>query len=808
MQHNLFYFDSQAVKLIETPIERSSHLTGFAASVQEMDVSVDYTSASSSDLYTFSPKMLIMAQHILRAPKFKHLVYSDKLVFDGVDYMGYVLEEQGYEEFTIAKLLRKTEKPLDLRKRYFIKYTGEQSIEDRNALLAIYNLRSARDVATLQSTAERPIRNYVEVFLKDRAKALGKNLNERYNIFGDIIHVFMTTSAGSTGLDLKNTRYVHIMEPYWQFVRMEQTIGRARRICSHVDLPKKEWRVQVYFYLTIFNKAEKQFDKSIDWKMLYNVAARKKDLSDNFLRIMQSSAIDCKLHAHDNKLCFDYGSKENMNPAIESYVPDGNQPYVTEPAFVQGALLRQRNAQGQEIRVYDLSRYVSAASYADWQNGKTRPMTQEDVRYVASQLPKLRQTEAGTVRQFPAPERQRVDEEEKDVEEAEVYAIDEEETKDKEESKVTLLSASSSSGSSSDPIVIDESVDKSAPASPAALDIPVPSYPGPPTVRAETPFAPELFLLQRVPASVRAIVKNMIDNVDVIAPSFHAELTLPYASFLLPTSILNQKYWSSPDRAGLRVHVIAPNLATLTPNTCTENEILNGTLAYMKILHARKDVLILDSAFYSTLRPSSAQGTLNLEANSVARAARYIDVSQYRLILVPVHGAAHWSLGAIWPQMNEVTYYDSLGSAAKHSTVCDDLRLWYQDRMRKQNQSGNFVLTTRPVPRALIRQDNLDCGLYMLFFAEMLMLQQEARLETPQPGDSAWVSQHMPLVRELIAYLFMQYRVDQEMVWNKPASPSASAPRSRKRVASPGEQTATSMKKSKKQGGTRKISRH
>ena len=57
---------------------------------------------------------------------------------------------------------------------------------------------------------------------------------------GEIIKVLMITSSGSEGINLRNTRYVHIMEPYWHPVRMEQVIGRARRICRHKDLPEAE----------------------------------------------------------------------------------------------------------------------------------------------------------------------------------------------------------------------------------------------------------------------------------------------------------------------------------------------------------------------------------------------------------------------------------------------------------------------------------------------------------------------------------------------------------------------------------------
>ena len=69
------------------------------------------------------------------------------------------------------------------------------------------------------------------------------------NYLGEIIKVLMITSAGSEGINLRNTRYVHIMEPYWHPVRVEQVIGRARRICSHQALPKDMQNVQVFVYV-------------------------------------------------------------------------------------------------------------------------------------------------------------------------------------------------------------------------------------------------------------------------------------------------------------------------------------------------------------------------------------------------------------------------------------------------------------------------------------------------------------------------------------------------------------------------------
>ena len=59
----------------------------------------------------------------------------------------------------------------------------------------------------------------------------------------------MITASGAEGISLMSTKYVHIVEPYWHPVRTQQVIGRARRICSHEDLPEELRTVNVFFYL-------------------------------------------------------------------------------------------------------------------------------------------------------------------------------------------------------------------------------------------------------------------------------------------------------------------------------------------------------------------------------------------------------------------------------------------------------------------------------------------------------------------------------------------------------------------------------
>jgi hypothetical protein len=127
----------------------------------------------------------------------------------------------------------------------------------------------------------------------------------------------MITQSGAEGISLKNVRQVHIMEPFWNYVRLEQVQGRAIRICSHKDLPLAERTVDVFTYLMRFSevaKRDRKVDESIFVRdkgmttdeIIYTLMLTKRKLNEQMFEIMKDSAIDCMLNAleHGSKSCF------------------------------------------------------------------------------------------------------------------------------------------------------------------------------------------------------------------------------------------------------------------------------------------------------------------------------------------------------------------------------------------------------------------------------------------------------------------------------------------------------------------------
>jgi hypothetical protein len=145
----------------------------------------------------------------------------------------------------------------------------------------------------------------------------------------------MITQSGAEGISLENVRQVHLMEPYWNYVRLEQVKGRAIRICSHKSLPFAERTVQVYTYISKFGEKQKK-DRQVDETLIrkddglstdqsiFGVSNDKKQLSESLFDAMKRAAVDCELN-----------TTENGEPALACYTfnvtPETNMIPIYHP---------------------------------------------------------------------------------------------------------------------------------------------------------------------------------------------------------------------------------------------------------------------------------------------------------------------------------------------------------------------------------------------------------------------------------------------------------------------------------------------
>lgn len=359
---------------------------------------------SREGLAQYSPKFLNILKNIENAEhEGLHLVYSQFRTLEGIAIFKLVLEANGFAEFKIAKSSTGSWQMVDQEgtegKPRFVLYTGTESVEEKEIIRNIYNSNwSVAPASIVSKLREQGLEN---------------------NFMGETIKVFMITASGAEGINLKNTRYVHIMEPYWHMVRLNQVIGRARRLCSHQDLPEELRTVQVFLYIsvipldldpdriakdpdlkkkkndhldlvlrdvsrlkpssgskeTLYDRYVASLDKSHSAvttdQMLFENALRKDRITSFILNAAKSTAMDCALYAKENKkenlVCYNFGSVSSnafsYYPSIDQQIEEKDVAEVTEKTIKLTKVKigdKEYAVDRGTMKLYDLDEYKEA----------------------------------------------------------------------------------------------------------------------------------------------------------------------------------------------------------------------------------------------------------------------------------------------------------------------------------------------------------------------------------------------------------------------------------------------------------------
>jgi hypothetical protein len=287
------------------------------------------------NLLTYSPKFHKIMENIANEENIGlHLIYSSFKTMEGIGILKLVLEANGFVQFKLTqkksgnKGYEINEAELKQNKSFAL-YTGDESVEEKEMIRLIFN--SQWDKIN-DNNLKRQLKNVFD-----------------NNFFGDVIKCLMITSSGAEGITLKNTRFVHVVEPYWHPVRQQQVIGRAVRICSHDDLDESLKNVKVFKYIMTFTDEQlygdaassdpkkkipivskellqKDFSKYSGNKTivttdeaLNEISNIKETINKNILDAVKFSAIDCKIHNKPNseefKQCFTFNA-----PSIDRYL--------------------------------------------------------------------------------------------------------------------------------------------------------------------------------------------------------------------------------------------------------------------------------------------------------------------------------------------------------------------------------------------------------------------------------------------------------------------------------------------------------
>ena len=226
-----------------------------------------------------SPKMIAIIFNILKSPG-STLVYSNYVEMEGLQIFKVYLSFFGYtslegdSEFSEANLSKKTKK------------SGFRYVEFHGGI--------DKDVREIHK----------------------KLFNTKENKRGDVIKIIMISPAGAEGINLRNVRQVHIMEPYWNEVRIEQVIGRAIRQCHHSELPMDERTVDVFRYKMVRKSGKETSDEKME-----NISRKKNNLLISFIEAIKEAAVDCELFKAHNMMgskytCFKFNEDSMFDKEI------------------------------------------------------------------------------------------------------------------------------------------------------------------------------------------------------------------------------------------------------------------------------------------------------------------------------------------------------------------------------------------------------------------------------------------------------------------------------------------------------------
>ena len=231
-------------------------------------------------LYECSPKMITIIFNIF-CSKGPILVYSNYVAMEGLQIFKIYLQFFGFNY-------------------YNNKLTDEERIEER--------IEKSTDYF-----------RYIEYHggISKEEREINKSIfNKSENKYGKTIKIILISPAGSEGINLNNVRQVHIMEPFWNEVRIEQIVGRAIRVCHHKDLPMEERIVDVYRYKMVRKNGKETSDEKLE-----NLSRKKNNLLISFLEAIKEVAIDCELFKSHNMMgskykCFQFNEESLLEKPI------------------------------------------------------------------------------------------------------------------------------------------------------------------------------------------------------------------------------------------------------------------------------------------------------------------------------------------------------------------------------------------------------------------------------------------------------------------------------------------------------------
>lgn len=119
---------------------------------------------------------------------------------------------------------------------------------------------------------------------------------------GKQIRVIVSSPIVSEGVDFRNVRQIHVLDPWWNMSRIEQVIGRGLRTCSHARLRPDHQNCTIYLHVVRTGDGTECYD---EYTYRVRVVPNAMRIA-NVRRVLQESAMDCPIQTQMNSLPEDW----------------------------------------------------------------------------------------------------------------------------------------------------------------------------------------------------------------------------------------------------------------------------------------------------------------------------------------------------------------------------------------------------------------------------------------------------------------------------------------------------------------------
>jgi superfamily II DNA or RNA helicase len=234
------------------------------------------------DLGTYSPKFAKIIENLDKYTNQLNVVYSEFVNGEGINLFARVLEvKEGYTYWRDSPSNQNAED-------YDFHIKAESDSALKGGAKSTKLAKSARTYAIISGNVPFSERD-----------SIIKAFNADSNKSGEHISLLLISRSGAEGLNLKNVRSIHIMEPFWNYARIEQIIARGSRLNSHKSLPPSENNIQPYIYISIFPKSYKAIDKdelnTTDEELL-ETSLNRQTIRKEFELALVESSVDCSFN--------------------------------------------------------------------------------------------------------------------------------------------------------------------------------------------------------------------------------------------------------------------------------------------------------------------------------------------------------------------------------------------------------------------------------------------------------------------------------------------------------------------------------